>query len=741
MSRKWHLGWGFSVLASLTACGGGGSGGGPVDEPGVVDPTPVSSSGLLKPVDSPRELGNSLREGLVATRYLHESSEPAVFLDGDLSAPFAPSEGAALEESYSRTNLQELGVDEADIVKYDGEILYVLDRGTAISPVAGDPGVLSVDVPPPLPEGPIPVEPDGGIGDGAPPLSGVDELASTTIAPTNQVIHLLRTDPAAPATTLVSDIDLTGSGFSVEGMYLVQNDLGKQLIAVGQDNPYVYWEFFASDYYWREGTTSVQSWGVTNPANTQLGWSVQIDGSLLASRRIGNVLYLVTRYSPTIEGTIAYPQTEEDIASNRDLVAAAELEDLTPDMVVNGGVPQELFSPGDCFIPNDEYEGLLVPPAGGSVISVTAIDLDAPDSIHTTCLNTYASGFYASTESIYLTANTADGTLIHKISLSGMGSQYRGSGEVPGYIGTSNPAFLMSESEGKLRVVSSRWDDREFPLPVLDIEEPSEAETADVSAVEDDGLGRHRLTILQESASGTALEVVAQLPNASRTAPIGKPDEEVYAARFMGDRAYVVTFRIIDPLYVLDLSDAQDPKIAGELELPGFSTLLQSIGENLLLGVGHEVPTDGQNITQGVKVALFDVGDPSAPVTLGQLVVGKLGSYSAALYDHHALTLLEAGDGYRVALPIVRHELEQGNGNPNDPWQYFGWSDTALYMFNIDPAAGSLSLAGKLTVDQPSPENPYSSLNDSVIRSVLHDDAVFYVNGPVVLAQPWGESN
>ncbi len=739
MNREWHLGWTFAVLASLTACGGGGSGGDPVTEPGVVEPPRVSSSGLLKPVQSAGELGDSLRRGLVATDYMSESGEPTVFLDADLGAPFSPAEGLAQGESYSRTNIQEQGVDESDLVKYDGEILYVLDRGQAIFPDVGGPPLSEVAVPPTDSQGPIPVEPDGGIGDGASPLPDSGDIASTSPAPlSNAAIHLLRTNPGAPSATPVSDIDLQDVGYSVKGLYLLQNDLGKQLIAVGQDNPYVYWELFASDYYWREGTTTVQSWDVGNPQSPQPGWTLRIEGSLLASRRIDNVLYLVTRYSPAVEGTVAYPQTQEEITENQNLVAATELEDLTPDMTLNNGSPQELFSPSDCFIPNGEYEGLLVPPPGGSLVSVTAIDLDAPDSTRTTCLNTYASGFYASAESVYLTANTGNSTLIHKISFSGLGSQYRGSGEVPGYIGTSNPAFLMSESDGQLRVVSSRWDERDFPLPVID-QQPL-VDTATGTA-EDDGLGRHRLTVLQESANTMELEVVAQLPNSSRPALIGKPGEEVYAARFIGDRAYVVTFRLIDPLYVLDLSNALDPKIAGELELPGFSNLLQGIGENLLLGIGHEVPVDGQNVSQGVKVALFDVGDPSAPVTLGQLVIGKLGSSSAALYDHHALTLLEASDGYRVALPITRHELEQGEGSPDDPWKYYGWSDTALYMFNIDPAAGSLSQVGKLTVDQYSPENPYSVLDAGSIRSVLHDDAVFYINGPTVLAQPWGTSN
>ena len=91
----------------------------------------------------------------------------------------------------------------------------------------------------------------------------------------------------------------------------------------------------------------------------------------------------------------------------------------------------------------------------------------------------------------------------------------------------------------------------------------------------------------------------------------------------------------------------QNPVSSGELELPGFSTLLQPLGENLLLGVGSEVPADGSGLTQGVKVALFDVANISAPVELGSIVIGKRGSRSPVLYNHHALTLLVRVERFR----------------------------------------------------------------------------------------------
>lgn len=226
--------------------------------------------------------------------------------------------------------------------------------------------------------------------------------------------------------------------------------------------------------------------------------------------------------------------------------------------------------------------------------------------------------------------------------------EYRGSGEVPGYIGTSNPSFLMSENDTDLRVFSSSWAGRGFPLAVMESDTAAIDQTIDQTIDEED-FGIHKLTILRESADGTRLDQLAQLPNRQRPDAIGKPGEDLYADRFVAKRAYAFTFEVIDPLYVLELSDPEDPRISGELELLGFSTLLQPLGKDLLLGVGSDVPADGLGLTQGVKVALFNVANISAPVELESIVIGKRGSSSPALYNHHALTLLETEGTYRAA--------------------------------------------------------------------------------------------
>ncbi|KAL9186358.1 hypothetical protein ACHAXT_005596 [Thalassiosira profunda] len=124
------------------------------------------------------------------------------------------------------------------------------------------------------------------------------------------------------------------------------------------------------------------------------------------------------------------------------------------------------------------------------------------------------------------------------------------------------------------------------------------------------------------------------------TGHLGKPNEDLYAARFIGDKGYIVTFERIDPFYIIDLSNVRDPKVMGELEIPGFSTYLHPIqidGVPLMLGVGEHVdPNSGQRT--GVKISLFDVSDPYNPKESASFV--DLDAYSSAGHDFHSFRYL-----------------------------------------------------------------------------------------------------
>ena len=124
-----------------------------------------------------------------------------------------------------------------------------------------------------------------------------------------------------------------------------------------------------------------------------------------------------------------------------------------------------------------------------------------------------------------------------------------------------------------------------------------------------------------------------------------RPNEGLFGVRFIGDRAFAITFRQIDPFYVLDLANPADPRIAGQLLIPGFSDFLHPVTQNLLLGLGRE--------SNNTKVELFDVSVLEQPQSRGRIVLDGWTSYSEAEFERHAFTYLPADSADRFAIPAT----------------------------------------------------------------------------------------
>jgi uncharacterized secreted protein with C-terminal beta-propeller domain len=156
------------------------------------------------------------------------------------------------------------------------------------------------------------------------------------------------------------------------------------------------------------------------------------------------------------------------------------------------------------------------------------------------------------------------------------------------------------------------------------------------------------------SASSSSVRILHRdgdkLVESGAVTGLGK-DERIYAVRFVGSLAYVVTFRQTDPLYVIDLHDVSHPVQVGELKIPGFSSYLHPIDDGLLLGVGQGSNGRGQDM----KLSLFDVHDPSAPAELASLDLGT--GWSAAQYDPHAF--LWYAETRQVVLPITGYDMNR----------------------------------------------------------------------------------
>lgn len=252
------------------------------------------------------------------------------------------------------------------------------------------------------------------------------------------------------------------------------------------------------------------------------------------------------------------------------------------------------------------------------------------------------------------------------------------------------------------------------------------------------------LTILKENSDGSALEIISKLPNENRPEPIGLPREQLYATRFLGNRGYVVTFRITDPLYVLDLTDPTDPFIAGELKIDGYSDYLHPISDNLILGVGKDaIPAssngfgDGRGAWyQGVKLSLIDITDPSNPREADKVVIGKRGTESTVLQDHHGFTGVRVNDTYRLALPIELHtETKRLPSNQTlSPNFYHGYTETGLYRYEVDINGQHIVKIPAMIVENADTQRSFQSHYD---RSVFINDDVFYMHDGKFWSQDW----
>jgi uncharacterized secreted protein with C-terminal beta-propeller domain len=146
---------------------------------------------------------------------------------------------------------------------------------------------------------------------------------------------------------------------------------------------------------------------------------------------------------------------------------------------------------------------------------------------------------------------------------------------------------------------------------------------------------------------GSDLEVVGAITDLGLT-------ERIYSVRFEGDHGYVVTFRQTDPFYTLDLSDPFDPRVAGELKLPGYSSYLQEIGPGLVIGLGRDADENGR--VNGLKLSVFDTSDLANPreVSSTALTTGSMFEWSAAEGDHHAISWFPA-QGI-LAVPVTTYD-------------------------------------------------------------------------------------
>lgn len=663
----------------------GGSGYAPaVCRDGRWQPGLPAESGLVRAATS-TALAAALKDGLKSTfgggrGYLYG---PPSF-GGPSGGPSGGGGGGAAPPNVSQTNVQVAGVDEADRVKSDGRHLYVLSNFQTSRP-----------------------QPTG--------------------APSGNQVRILEVDAGQALAQPVAEIEVElEETLRARGLYLHSDE--DQLVVLGYGTRG--WGSWFSPLAWQSSLTQIASIDVADPANPRQDVTLTLDGELISSRRIDDLLYVATRFHPTVPDLGLYRPGDADAARQIARIEDTPLIDLLPKLHSSSdGQERLLVRPTDCYLPTDRAAN-----SSSDIITLAAIDLDSLRVVSSKC-------FIGPTETLYVSLDTIvvattrhgfdlvfDGTELvvdwwqprvetdlHSFSLREGLIEYRASGAVDGHLGWNvlRKPFRMSDRGDELRVITETAELTPNESPVT------------VSVLRDNGLGE--------------LQLVSQLPNAEQPAPLGKPGERLYATRFVGDRAYLVTFLMTDPLYVIDLSDAEAPTVAGELEITGYSDYLHPVTENLLVGIGKDA-VPGGNFRgawfQGVKVSLFDVSDPQNPFESDTLVLGRRGSESPVLYDHRAFTFLEVpGELPRLAFGVQVHDRAPpfaGQG----PSTYYSWTYSGLRLFEIDAEAGKLLNVGEMRVRSYDPLDTNFPLHGED-RAVLVDDAVVFVHGDDVYTAFW----
>ncbi|MBN2335611.1 beta-propeller domain-containing protein [Candidatus Bathyarchaeota archaeon] len=292
--------------------------------------------------------------------------------------------------------------------------------------------------------------------------------------------------------------------------------------------------------------------------------------------------------------------------------------------------------------------------------TITALNVQDPDAKVTaeTFLLDGGTTIYVSTSNLYIIGyNWSDGSVITKIGIESGGIEFRGNGTVPGYVLNQ---FSMDEYKGYFRIATTSDDWRR-------------------------GGGGNNVYVLDES-----MTVVGSLEGLA-------PGEEIYSARYMGDRCYLVTFKKVDPLFTIDLSDPENPRVLGKLKIPGFSNYLHPYDENTLIGVGKETEEAKEGDFawhQGIKVSLFDVSDVENPREIAKIEIGDRGSDSPALYDHHAFLFSRARN--LLVIPILEAQIDEDDFSGSVPDNFYGdYVYQGAYVFDI--SLEGIELRGKVT--------------------------------------------
>jgi inhibitor of cysteine peptidase len=628
---------------------------------------------------------------------------------GDLAVP------AALPGTvgYSQTNVQVAGVDEPDIIKNDNRYIYTISGST----------LAIID---------------------AYPAAGASVISKTEISDTPQDLFI-------SGDRLV--LFTTGMGTAETS---AQPATGAEP-AIGQVMPMPPYRYYSP-------STHAIVYDIRDRKNPKVMKDYSIDGDYIDARMIGSTVYMVTREQiypyygdhvvvPALrEGTTTVARPDVWYFDNHESqytfttitsfdATSGNQKDAQTYLLGSGNILY--VSPDAMYVSYQKYHPVIytmqgrkeiippqpVPVSGGMGTSgsagvSTAVDvavssaagvsssakIAVPPAVIPADFNSLTD---AQRQSILNGLRTAEQdairrqeadqttTVIHKIAIKDGKITYIGKGEVPG---TLDNQFSMDEYNNNLRLATTS------------------------SVYTQSGQYTYNNVYVLDGKMTT----IGSLTHIAE-------QESIYSTRFIGDRLYMVTFKRIDPFFVIDLSIPETPKILGKLKIPGYSDYLHPYDATHIIGIGKETTTNewGGVSTSGVKLALFDVSDVANPKQLDKVQIGDAGSDSAALTDHHAFLFDKTKNLLVIpVMAVTAYPVTKGDYYTTRPQVWYG-----AYVFGLTPQTG-FTLRG--TIQHGTGDNGYyyyGSSTSDVKRSLYIGNVLYTMSSKQIKANSLDDIN
>jgi hypothetical protein len=630
------------------------------------------------------EMIGTLQSSFASALESKESCRPSWLFSGGAdmasASPKSPAPENTTSPAHSETNNQVAGVDEPDLVKTDGNYLYQVSNG-ALRIIRSWPAAETAKV------------------------------AKVELEGTPKKLFVLG-DRVLIYSSLDGGSSANGSGYysgaSSECTY------GYDCVPTGDGHP-----------------TKITILDVTDRSAPKVLRELKLSSSLLAARRIGSTVHTVVTTSMKPLSYSSWPSDLRVCDSSRVSIYNAFRALLLSNLEQLRGVKLDAQLPtledrvhGEAGVVDNESplggcHGFLRSSLadGSQITSLVSIAIDDEKPAQAVSIVSRPGVVYSSESALfvaephtrsycgwYASFNDSSATTVHKFDLTGPAPTYAASGLVKGRLLNQ---LALDEKDGFLRVAST---------------------SGHVSKGE--ASSTNRLVILEQQ--GVELRQAGSVEDIA----VG---EDIRSVHFDGDRGYIVTFKKTDPLFVLDLADPRNPRLLGELQIPGFSTYMHRLDAGHLLTIGYDASDQGSFAWfTGVMLQIFDVSNPTQPKLAFKHAIATRGSSSEALTNHLAFTYYAPKN--LLALPMTVCDGGNGSGYYGEQMTFSG-----LMLFGVTLEQG-FDLRGK--VDFPPGQdvscgNWWTNGSSAVKRSVVIENFVYSLSDDLLkvrdLAAPQAE--